>query len=58
MSVVDDTIGTMNKITIDKVEVERLLSRTITDDEWDKVYTTLPFALEEFLVDEIAYILE
>ncbi len=48
----------MKNITIDKVEVERLISRTITDEEWNKVYDTLPFALEEFLVDEINYILE
>lgn len=58
MSGVGATIGTMKTITIDKAEVERLLARTLTDEEWDKVYETLPFGLQEFLIDEVNYILE
>jgi hypothetical protein len=58
MSVVDGRIEPMKTITIDKAYLERIMVRPLTDEELSKIFDWLPIPLQEFIQDEIDYLLE
>jgi len=56
--VVDGRIEPMKTITIDKAYLERIMVRPLTDEELSKIFDWLPIPLQEFIQDEIDYLLE